>query len=124
MIKILTYLLPMLLLSCSHSNNDLSNLIEKELIKNNGKSIQLSNITSFQWQRVCIIGPYSTQEIQNRVLGFEADLLANSNDRESTLAFVNNNKVVYYVHHSRNKVDFLQPLKSKPCYTNNETIYF
>ena len=121
--KILTYLLSVFLLSCSYSNNNISTLIEKELLKTNGKSIQLSNITSFQWQRVCIIGPYSMQENQDRVLGFENDLLVNANDRVSTLVFVNNNKVVEYVHHPRNKGDFLQPLKFKPCYINNETIY-
>ena len=122
--NIIPIFLASLLLSCNSPNNDLIISIENELLLNNGKSINLSKVTNFEWERVCVINPYSLQENQDKILGFKTQLLVTGNDGVSTLTFIKNNKVLSYINQPRNKGDFLNLLNAKPCYKYNEIINF
>lgn len=122
--NIFTIFLASFLLSCSNPENDLINSIENELTVTKGKNINLANATDFKWERICIIGPYYSQEYQDKTLGFKAQLLVTGNDGVSTLVFIKNNKILSYINHPRNKGDFLSILNVKACYEYNEIINF
>ncbi len=124
MSRIYIPILALLLFSCSNSNTELINLIYSELDKADYKTINLSKITTFKWDRVCILGPYLLQENQDDILGFKAKLLVTGNDGVSTLVFINSNQITTYVNYPRYKGDFLDALSNKPCYEHNEIINF
>ena len=75
-----------------------------------GSVVDLATAYPSQWERVCILGPYSRNSSARTALGFEWDAEANSsiesNDRVSLLIFVSNGEVVEYVEHPRSHGDF------------------
>ena len=122
--NIFTIFLASFILSCSSPGNDLINSIESELTVTKGININLANATDFKWERICIIGPYYTQEYQDKIFDFKAQLLATGNDGVSTLVFIKNNKILSYINHPRSKGDFLNIQNVKTCYEYNEIINF
>ena len=120
--NITTIILTSFLLSCGSADNGIITSIENELKVTKGKSINLVNATNFKWDRVCIIGPYYSQELQDKTFGFKTQLLATGNDGVSTLAFIKSDNVLTYINHPRNKGDFLNILNNKKCYEYNEII--
>jgi len=113
-------MLGFLLGACS-STPDLSSEIEIEFEKSGWKEIDLNKVTNFEWDRVCIVGPYSQQEHQDNIFGFHSELLSSGNDGESVLAFITNNKVVKHVTHPRNKGDFLGSVSK--CPENGKAVF-
>ena len=73
-------------------------------------SVNLATAVSGSWEKVCVLGPYSTNKTARKALGFEwnAEIKTSitSNDGISVLIFVQENKVNSYVEHPRNRGDF------------------
>jgi hypothetical protein len=64
----------------------------------------------FQYEKVCILGPYTTNESAEQALGFFWDVQKETeisgNDGINLIVFIKENKVISYVEHSRGKGDF------------------
>jgi len=85
------------------------------------ESIDLSVELLGNWQRVCIITPYSNNQYAEEILGFKFDVENNSSilssDGITLLITVKDNEVVEYFEVPRNNLDFssLKTGKSR-CY--------
>jgi len=113
-------LLATLFVACT-SQVGLSSRIEAELVNSNWYGIDLKEVATFEWESVCIIGPYATQEHQNKILGFKSKLLSSTDDGVSVLAFIRNNKVTKYIKHPRNRGDFLGA--SDTCFNREGAVF-
>jgi len=103
----------MLLTACSNKveePNTISSEIFSQLKQSEWKTVEFSKVVSFEFDKVCIFGPYSTNEGAEKVLGFswnmELKTSINSNDGVNVIAFVKDNNVISYVEHPRNQGDF------------------
>jgi hypothetical protein len=80
-------------------------------MQNNKKRIDnLTKISDKDWDSVCIIPPYATNDYVEKQIGFNwngLDDTERGNDGISLLLFIKNKVVVEYVQHPRNKGDFL-----------------
>ncbi|MEL7144052.1 MAG: hypothetical protein AAFY33_19410 [Cyanobacteria bacterium J06643_4] len=74
--------------------------------------VDLSEVTVSGWSRVCVMGPYSNNEVAETLLGFPWDMEAASSveryDNVTLLAFVTEDEVVTHVDYPRVKGDFSQ----------------
>jgi hypothetical protein len=73
-------------------------------------TVDLSTVGPDDWDRVCVLGPYSGNETAQNVLGFDWDAEAKAsialNDGINVLVFTSGKSVVAYSEHPRNKGDF------------------
>lgn len=83
-----------------------------ELINTPGSEVDLSQVKNSEWSRVCVMGPYSTNDVAASLLGFQWDMESASNvdylDSVTLLAFVAEDAVVGYVDYPMGKGDFSQ----------------
>jgi len=74
--------------------------------------VDLASIVPGDWDRVCFLGPYSTDEDAELLLGHSWSLKSNSSvgesDGISLLLFVRGDDVILAIDHPRNKGDFSQ----------------
>jgi hypothetical protein len=96
-------------LGCT-SHDALSLSIGKQFDESKGTSVNLGTAVPGGWERVCVLGPYSTNETARKALGFdwgaETKTSIATNEGISLLLFVQENKVTSYVEHPRNRGDF------------------
>lgn len=101
------FILLAVLVGCGNKD---SSTIAEQFVASGHKSIDLASAVSTDWDRVCILGPYTTDASASQALGFkwsaEALTSIEENDGISLLVFVQNNKVFSYVEHSRSYGDF------------------
>jgi len=94
------------LLGCQSAR--ISSAIQRELATKG--TVDLSIAVPGEWQRVCVLGPYSNNETASQTLGFawnvESRSSIRSSDGISVLAFVEGNEVVAYAEHERRFGDF------------------
>ena len=92
------------------AQNPASTVVARQFDESKGTLVDLSSAIPGQWERVCILGPYSENTAAKKALGFEWNVEANStisrNDGISLLIFVQDNKVVSFIEHSRRHGDF------------------
>jgi hypothetical protein len=103
-------------------NQQLSSKIQSVLNQRDFDVLDLTTISDKDWDRVCIISPYSLNAHAEKVIGFYWDIQNNAkitvNDGISLLLFIKNNTVVEFVQHPRNIGDFTN---IKPeCIVRNE----
>lgn len=108
-------LLLTLMFGCSSSNSVISEQITAQFDASKTTSIDLSVVGPASWERVCVLSPYTTDQTAEQVLGFKWDAESKTSiagsDGINVLVFVQNQQVVAYTEHPRNKGDFskLQP---------------
>jgi hypothetical protein len=99
----------LLIVSCGQSSS-LSDAITRHFNSTNGRAVSLSAAVPSEWERVCILGPYSNNATTKLTLGFEWDAKKKTsiqtNDGISLLLFVEGTSVVRYTEHSRANGDF------------------
>ncbi|MCM2320198.1 MAG: hypothetical protein NDI93_12875 [Pseudomonas sp.] len=99
-----------LLHGCSSGGSPISAKITAQFEASNTAPIDLSVVGSTSWERVCILSPYTTNQTAEKVLGFwwdaESKTSIAGNDGINVLIFVQNQQVVAYAEHPRNKGDF------------------
>lgn len=87
-----------------------SAVIARQYKESNGASVNLGTAVPGGWEKVCILGPYSTNDIAKSTLGFEWDAEAKTSiqtkEGVSLLVFVQDNKVLTHIEHPRNQGDF------------------
>lgn len=86
-------------------------------------AIDISTITSFEWEKLYLFSPYSTPEQIFKTLGFSDDIKSfiSYDDGIILFVFVNNNKVVQYMDYPRNP-DF-NPVVRESGYNPSEAIF-
>lgn len=108
-------LLLMLLLGCSSTSSPISEQITVQFEASKTAPIDLSVVGPASWERVCILSPYTTNQTAEQILGFRWDAESKTSiagsDGINVLVFVQNQQVVAYAEHPRNKGDLskLQP---------------
>lgn len=114
--KRLSLVLPViLLLGCSGGNSPISEQIKVQFEASKTAPIDLSVVGPASWERVCVLSPYTTNQTAEQILGFKWDAESKTSIAGSeginVLVFVQNQQVVAYTEHPRNKGDFskLQP---------------
>ena len=105
----------MLLFGCSGGGSPISEQIAVQFEASKTAPIDLSVVGPASWERVCVLSPYTTNQTAEQVLGFKWDAESKTSiagsDGINVLVFVQNQQVVAYTEHPRNKGDFskLQP---------------
>lgn len=99
-----------LVLAGCQSGNPVSRAIADQFSASGGRRVDLASAVPGEWERVCILGPYSDDAAARRTLGFEwrAEVLTGiaQNDGISLLVFVKDGAVAGYVEHPRRYGDF------------------
>lgn len=94
--------------ACAGSDAGLSDRITTTVERGVGTRLVMADVTDFDWQKLYVFAPYTTQEQINRSLGFEwrdpegIEL----HDTFTLLAFVNEGEVVGYVAQPLGQGDF------------------
>jgi hypothetical protein len=87
-----------------------SSAIAKQFAESKGSSVSLTTAVPGDWEKVCVLGPYSSNDTAKQTLGFEwnaeAKTSIQTNEGISLLLFVQDKQVVSYVEHPRNHGDF------------------
>ena len=75
-----------------------------------GQAVDLITVQAGDWDRVCLLGPYSNDRAAKEILGFswpvESRSSIDGNDGISLLLFVRQQHVVLAVEHPRDRGDF------------------
>jgi hypothetical protein len=91
-------------------NDPTSSSIAAQFSASNGRRVDLESAVDGSWDRVCVLGPYSTDADAAEALGFSwpANTLTDiaSDDGISLLIFAQGKSVVKFVEHPRNSGDF------------------
>ena len=92
------------------AHDSTSSAIARQFAESKGSSVSLATAVPSAWERVCVLGPYSNNDTAKKTLGFEwnaeTQTSIQTNEGISLLLFVQDNKVVSHVEHSRNHGDF------------------
>lgn len=98
----------------------ISNTIAEQVSAAN--AVDFHTFVPGNWDRFCVLGPYSTGETARDTLGFSWPIgsrsSVKSNDGISLLLFVREQQVVHSVDHPRNKGDFAK--LSGRCFTSEQ----
>lgn len=91
-------------------NDSTSATIAKQFAESKGSSVSLAAAVPSAWEKVCVLGPYSNNNIAKKTLGFEWNAeektSIHTNESISLLLLVQGRQVVSYVEHPRNHGDF------------------
>jgi len=92
------------------AQDSISSAIAKEFAESNGTSVNLATAVPGTWEKVCVLGPYSSNDTAKQTLGFEWDAEAKTsiqtNEGISVLLFVQETKVIAFIEHPRKYGDF------------------
>jgi hypothetical protein len=103
--RYLFLLIVLLISSCSEFQD-----APKRVFKISQSFVDLSLEVDGDWERICIIPPYSSNGIVSKLLGFKFDVESKSSidvlDGITLLVVINKNKVVKYFDVPRNNIDF------------------
>ena len=106
----------LLLTACSRADPGISTRLAAR-VDSGAATVDLAELGPPNWDKICVLGPYATNERAEQVLGFKWDAKGKSsigsNDGINLLVFVKGQQVVAYAEHPRNKGDFRE-LKP-PC---------
>jgi hypothetical protein len=110
-IALLIALLTLLLPACDLTGQSISDKLAAEF--DSGRSpIDMAKLGPEEWERFCVLGPYSMNESAEKLLGFKWDVDSKSkvgvDDSITLLLFVKDNAVLAYSEHPRSKGDFLK----------------
>lgn len=104
-----------LLFGCTSDISPISAQITVQFDASKTAPIDLSVVGPVAWNHVCILPPYTTNKTAEQILGFswaaETKTSIAGSDGINVLVFVQNQQVVAYAQHPRDKGDFskLQP---------------
>lgn len=96
----------------------------KALTTSNAKTIDLSQVGSTSWSRLCILTPYSTNRVAEDALGFEWDAEKTNIELSEDvvlLVFASGDNVDTYVAYPREDGDFSPVGFESSCLSRNRT---
>jgi hypothetical protein len=101
---------------------DYSAEISNQFNASSRESIDLKKAVPSQWEKVCVIGPYTDNAATEKTLGFKWPVESHSaighSDGISLLVFVRGNSAIEHVEHPRNEGDFAK--LSGQCFSPSE----
>ena len=111
---------------CSDSKPGISVSIAGQFRRSNGAKVDLVEANPNPWDRVCIMGPGSSNNTARNMLGFEWSpddhSVIRRNDGISLLIFAKGNQVVDFVEHPRNLGDFAN--LTGQCYAPEKAVFY
>jgi len=125
MAKVIIFFILIFLTSCSNKQdeNKISKNIYAQLKQSEWKVVDFSKTVPFEYEKICILGPYTTNESAEQALGFFWDVQKETeisgNDGINLIVFIEDNKVISYVEHSRGKGDFWKLSRKCLDYANS-----
>lgn len=98
--------------ACTSGDRGISTEITRQFKAIPPGSVDLSLVGPPEWTRVCIVGPYTTNDGAEKQLGFKWDVDQHSgiglDDSITLLVFVRESEVLAYTEHPRSEGDFLK----------------
>lgn len=111
---------------CHDSSPGISVSIAAQYRDSAGGTVDLGKAYEGDWDRVCVLGPYSGNDAARATLGFDWDAEGKTaiqrNDGIVVLLFVRSKKVVAYTEHPRNHGDFVN--LSRKCIPRNAARFY
>ena len=102
----------LLLAACTSRDRGISEKLTAEFDASTSAPIDMAKIGPPGWEKLCVLGPYSTNEAAEQTLGFKWDVEHKSdvvtNDGINLLLFVKGHEVLAHSEHRRDKGDFLK----------------
>ena len=103
-------MLVLILVAITGCRDSASSSIAEQFSASGRKGVDLAAAVPGNWDRVCVVGPYSSDAVAAQTLGFEwpAETLTDieRDDGISLLVFVRDKSAIDYVEHSRGSGDF------------------
>ncbi|MBI5196252.1 MAG: hypothetical protein HZA10_08010 [Nitrospirae bacterium] len=97
-------------LGCREYESSVSSAIAKKVSRGEGTIINLSELTSFKWDRLYIFDPYESRDTIQNLIGQRFlktnELSMGVSEGDTLLVFMKDNKVAHYFMHPRGKGDF------------------
>ena len=127
MMKVCALLLMLVLVpACDSTSPTLTEKITNQFQSSGRTFVDLAKVVPQAWDKVCILGPYSTPKNVYDTLGFDwpLDMFSSiaTNDSIALLLFVNNQEVLEFVEHPRRDGDFAN-LSRRCVARKNSTFY-
>ena len=105
--------------SCESPTLNLSEEITRQFQSSGRTFVNLPKVLPSVWDKVCILGPYSTSNHAYDTLGFawpvETHSTISVSDSIALLLFVNNKEIVEFVEHPRRDGDFANLSRAMFC---------
>ena len=122
--KLLCYLSIIFLMGCRKGDSDLSQKVLAQLSPN-GELVDLSALSNFHYDRVCIFTPYTSGEVALKSLGFDWPQFNSTgidvNDYYNTIALTKESVVVAWANIPRNPPHLdISKITETGCYLKNE----
>ena len=104
--------------ACDAPTSKVSQNITQQFESSARTFVNLTEVLSSEWEKVCILGPYSDNKATEKTLGFKWDVESASkiatNDSIALLLFVKDKNVIESVEHPRRDGDFTN--LSRKCF--------
>jgi hypothetical protein len=111
--------------SCESPTLNLSEEITRQFQSSGRTFVNLAKVLPSVWDKVCILGPYSTSKHAYDTLGFawpvETHSTISVSDSIALLLFVNNKEIVEFVEHPRRDGDFAN--LSRQCFAREKATF-
>ena len=113
------------LASCDSPALGISEKITRQFQSSGRTFVNLAKVLPSVWDKVCILGPYSTSKHAYDTLGFawpvETQSTISATDSIALLLFVNNKEIVEFVEHPRRNGDFAN--LSRQCFVREQATF-
>lgn len=121
----LKLLLLLILSACDSPPSNMTEELTHQFHSSGRTFVNLANVVQDAWDKVCILGPYSTSKHAYDTLGFawpvEEKSTISTSDHIALLLFVKNQTVLEFVEHPRRDGDFAN--LSLQCFKREEAIF-
>lgn len=111
--------------ACSNQTQGISHDIESQLNQSQTEPIDIRAVGPADWESVCILEPYTNNQMAEEILGFqwdaESETEIDGSDGINVLVFVRGQEVVAFTEHPRNKGDFVG-IEPK-CFSRQQAIF-
>ena len=114
------------LASCHSPTSEISEEITRQFQSSGRTFVNLADVLPGDWDKVCILGPYSDNKATKETIGFHWDIESQSsiesNDRIALLLFLKDHTVVKSVEHARRDGDFTN--LSRQCFPKTHATFY
>ena len=114
------------LAACNDADPAISVSIAGQFRRSAGAKVDLVEANPGEWDRVCILGPYSDNAAARQTLGFDWNVEGRTpirrNDGIAVLLFVRGNEVTEHIEHPRNLGDFVP--NSRKCIARADARFY
>ncbi len=119
-------LLLLILPACDSTTPTITEEITRQFQSSGRTFVNLEKVVPNAWDKVCILGPYSTLKHVYDTLGFDwpLEMLSSisTDDSIALLLFVENQEVIQFVEHPRRDGDFAN--LSRQCVARNKSTFY